>query len=395
MKRVAIIGIGALKAQPKSPKLSYKELTYEAAKLAYQDAGVTPGEVESFVTLAEDLNEGTSIFDEYTPDQLGGALKPMQTICHDGLVGLANAFMQISTGLFDCIVVEAHSKASNIKNKHNVECYALDPNWVRPLNMPAQALAGLEANLYIASQGDGTSTREALREVVLKNKANALKNPYAAYPKKLSVKDYEKSPSTFEPLKDIEKAPHADGACVVVLASEDRVKKSNGSKPVWLLGAGWATETSEIGSQDWTKTNYARHASKHAYKMAQISNPKSEIDFFEVDDTYAFKELQHLEALGIFASGEAAKKTLEGETRPSGKHPVNVSGGCLGMGELLEAKGLYQVLELITQMRGQAGKRQLSRARRGLAFAWRGVPTTSGACLILGVEAPHYTRSND
>lgn len=383
MRKVAIVGIGALKAREKSPQLSYKEMTYEAAKTAYKDAGISAQEVQSFTTLAEDLNEGTSIFDEYTPDQLGGALKPMETICHDGLVGIANAAMQIASGLFDCVAVEAHSKASNIKNKFSVDHYALDPNWVRPLNCPAQTLAALEANMFLQPE-IAESKKEALKSVVIKNKSNARLNPLAAYPKKVTSKDYEKSPSRFTPLKDIEIAPHADGACVVVLASEDKIKKANGSKPVWILGAGWSTETSEIGSRDWSRASYANRAAARAYKMANINNPKTEIDFFEIDDTYAFKELQHMEALGLFEPGEAVKKTLEGATLATGAHPINVSGGCLGMGDLLEAKGLYQVLEIVLQLRGQAGKRQLSRARQGLAFSWRGVPTTSGACLILG-----------
>ncbi len=386
MRKVAIIGIGATKAKAKTPSVSYKELTYEAAKLAYKDAHIGHQEIDSFVTLAEDFNEGTAIFDEYTPDQLGAVLKPMQTICHDGLVGIANAYMQIASGLFDIVVVESHSKISNIKNKASLEHYALDPNWVAPLNMPAQTLAALEANCYAQSLSVNGQLKEALRSVVTKNKSNAKKNPYAAYPQTVTSKEYEKSPSRFTPLKDIEIAHHADGACVVVLASEDRIQKSNGSSPVWILGAGWSTETSEIGSKDWTRATYAKNAATMAYKMAQISDPKKEIDFCEIDDTYAFKELQHLEALGACQPGEAWKLTLDEVTQPNGKHPVNVSGGSLGMGELLEAKGLYQVLEIVSQLRGQAGKRQLAHARRGLAFAWRGVPTTSGACLILGAN---------
>ena len=386
MRKVAIIGIGAVKAQPKTPTISYKELTYKAAKLAYQDAHITHRDIDSFVTLAEDFNEGTAIFDEYTPDQLGAVLKPMQTICHDGLVGIANAYMQIASGLFDVVVVESHSKISNLKNKASLEHYALDPNWVAPLNMPAQALAALEANCYAQTLNVNGELEKALGCVVTKNKANAKKNPYAAYAKTVTAKEYEKSPSRFTPLKDIEIAPHADGACVVVLASEDRIQKSNGSKPVWILGAGWATETSEIGSKDWRRATYAKRAAQMAYKMAEIRDPKSEIDFFEIDDTYAFKELQHLEALGVCEPGEAWKLTLKGVTQPNGARPVNVSGGCLGLGETLETKGLYQVLEIVSQLRGGAGKRQLSKARRGLAFAWRGVPTTSGACLILGAN---------
>src|SRR5262245_66618575 len=77
---VAIIGVGFTSLQPSTPHLSFKELTFEAAQKAYLDAGIQPGEIDSFVTCAEDFNEGLSIFDEYTPDQLGAVQKPMHTL---------------------------------------------------------------------------------------------------------------------------------------------------------------------------------------------------------------------------------------------------------------------------------------------------------------------------
>ena len=124
------------------------------------------------------------------------------------------------------------------------------------------------------------------------------------------------------------------------------------------------------------------------YSSDAIANPR-EIRLFEVDDTYAYKELQHLIALGLYSEGAEAGRSLEaGETKPDGKIPVNVSGGALGMGLPLEASGLYRVVELVLQLRGQAGARQLPDVRLGLAQSWRGVPTTSGAVVILGTEQP-------
>lgn len=386
MRRVAIIGIGATQARPKTPNLSYKELTYAAAKLAYADAGIKHSEIESFVTLAEDINEGTSIFDEYTPDQLGGAQKPMHTITHDGLVGIADGVMQIASGLFDIVAVEAHSKASNIKNIHNTQAYALDPNWVRPLGLPARAIGALEAAYYWQKNACAEAQRsQAQWHIIAKNRDHAKRNPWAAYPATVRKKEYERSPSRQTPLKEIEIAQHADGACVIILAGEEKVR-TNGRQPIWVQGIGWASETSEIGSRSWGQAAYGAKAAQQAYKMAGVTNPGSQIDFFEIDDTYAFKELQHLEAIGLYEPQTAWKKTLECETEAIGKHPVNLSGGCLGLGETLEAKGLYQITELVKQLRGEAGGRQLERAERGLALSWRGVPTSSGACVIVGVN---------
>ena len=120
-----------------------------------------------------------------------------------------------------------------------------------------------------------------------------------------------------------------------------------------------------------------------AYRQAGISNPVQVVDFAEIDDTYAYKELQALETLGFCRRGESGGLTLEGYTAPDGELPVNVSGGSLGWGHLLDATGLARTLEVVLQLRGQAGQRQLDDVEVGLVQSWRGVPTTSAAVAIL------------
>src|SRR5678815_3868004 len=95
-EQVAIIGIGVVPLQPTTPRYSFKEMVFEAAQKAYADAGISFDEIDSFVTCAEDFNEGISIFDEYTPDQLGCRQKPMHTLTQDGLHGIADALMPVS-----------------------------------------------------------------------------------------------------------------------------------------------------------------------------------------------------------------------------------------------------------------------------------------------------------
>jgi acetyl-CoA C-acetyltransferase len=109
-ENVAIVGVGWSGFRSTTPEVSYKELMYDAAVRAYSDAGVDPRrDVDSFVTVAEDFHEGTSIFDEYVPDQLGGVLKSVHTITGDGLHGIATAYMLIKTGQFNIVAVEGHS----------------------------------------------------------------------------------------------------------------------------------------------------------------------------------------------------------------------------------------------------------------------------------------------
>lgn len=381
MRKAAIVGAGWVPSKPRSREFSYKEMTYAAAKKAYADCGLKPSDIGAFVTCAEDLNEGTSIFDEYTPDQLGAARRPMHTVTHDGIVGLANAVMLVGTGRFEAVVVEAHSKASNILTKSDLLTYAMDPELQRPLGLNPHFIAGLEMNAFLSQTGN---SEEACAAVVVKNKRQARKNPEAPYGKNLSLANVLKSPPAFTPLKDIEIAPHADGACVFVVASEEKAK-SVSSKPVWISGVGWASSTSTLESRDWGHAVYAEKAARMCYKQAGVYDPAREIDLFEIDDTYSYKELQHLEACGIAPVGGSGRKVLDGMAQGGRGNglAVNLSGGCLGRGDLLEAKGLFQVLELVLQLRGKAGRRQREKASRAFALSWRGVPTTSGAAILL------------
>jgi acetyl-CoA C-acetyltransferase len=378
--RVAIVGVGCTGFRPVTPGQSYKEMVYEAAIRAYTDAGVDPRrDVESFVTVAEDFYEGTSIFDEYTPDQIGAALKSVHTITGDGLHGIATAYMLVRTGQFDIVAVEGHSKASNIKTLPEVTAYAQDPILNRPLKLNSNFIAGMEMNRYLF---ETDNTHEQCAAVVVKNRFNALNNPLAPYGASLSVENVLSGPILSWPLGTHETAEHADGAIVMVLASEEKASVLT-DKPIWILGAGWNNDSPSLENRDWAHAIYTEEAARMAYRQAGINNPLEAIDIAEVDDTYAYKELQAIEALGFCHEGEAGPLTIEGFTSPDSGMPVNVSGGSLGMGNLLDANGLARALEIVLQLRGEAGPHQVEGVNIGLAQSWRGVPTTSGAVLVL------------
>lgn len=379
-RNVAIVGIGYTGFRPLTPEVSYKELMYEAAVKAYDDAGIDPRrDVDSFVTVAEDFIEGTSIFDEYVPDQLGGLLKPNVTIPGEALHGLATAYMQIASGLFDVVAVEAHSKASNVLTLPYITAYAMDPVLNRPLAVNPVFIAGMEMTRYLWATG---ATREQCAQVVVKNKRNALYNPTAAYAASIQPETVLESEPVSFPLTQQDISAHADGAVVVVLAAEE-VAESLPNDPIWVRGIGWCNDASSLETRAWGRALYAEEAGKRAYQMAGIRNPMEEIDFAEIDDGYSYKELQHLEALGFCQFGEGGVITEEGVTEPDGYLPVNVSGGSLGGGHLLDATGLRAVSEVVLQLRGEAGAHQLPEVETGLAFGWRGVPTTSGAAVVL------------
>jgi acetyl-CoA C-acetyltransferase len=379
-REVAVVGVGYSGFRALTPDLSYKEIMYEAAVKAYDDAGVDPRQdVDSFVTVAEDFIEGTSIFDEYVPDQLGAVLKPVHTICGEGIHGFIAAYMTILTGAMDVVVVEGHSKASNILTPNDIMAYAMDPVYNRPLGANPHFIAGLEMNHYLCETG---ATREQCALVVRKNKHNALYNPLAAYGASIAVKDVLESPFVSYPLGRLDMSPPADGAIVMVLAAKERAEQLS-DIPIWIRGAGWCNDSFSLENRDWTRAIYATHAGDMAYGMAGIRSPWQELDFAEIDDTFSYKELQHMEALRLCQPGEAGILTEDGATEIGGDLPVNPSGGSLGVGHLLDASGLARVLEVVLQLRGEAGQHQLPEVETGLAFGWRGIPTTSGAAVIL------------
>jgi len=381
-EQVGIIGVGVSGFAPVTPGLSFKELTYDAAVKAYTDAGLHPKEIDSFITASEDFMEGYSIFDEYVPDQMGAVLRPVHTVCGDFIQALGVGCMMINTGHFKTIAVEAHSKASNINNLHAVRSFALDPVYIRPLNENTEFIAGLEMNRFLM---ESQNTAAQCAAVVVKNRKNALMNPQAGHGAVLTEDDILQSSPISLPLRHLDAAPASDGAVMVVLAASD-VAKQLCKQPIWIKGVSWFSAEGNVWARNMASAEYARKAAFKAYQMAGIRQPSKEIDFAEVCDEYSYKELQHMEAMGLARKGEAGYLTETLATSIDGDLPVNTSGGSLGVGHTFEASGGVKVNEAITQLRHCAGVRQVKNAKIGLVQSWRGVPTATGAVAILSNE---------
>jgi len=382
-KRVAIIGIGYTQFRSLTPDMSFKEMMFEAASRAYADAKVSPThDVDAFVTCEEDFAHGRSIFNIQTPDNLGAIMKPIHCIPADGIYGLAEAYMLINSGLFNMVAVESHSKMSNMLTPDYLLAFAMDPIYNRPLAFHPLCIAGMEMKRYMHETG---TTRDQCSMITVKNRANALLNPLSVYGDSLSLEQVTNSEAVFDPLNKLDISTAVDGGIVMVLASEEKAKLYS-NKPVWIKGVGWCSDAPSLETRDWGEAVYAKLAGEMAYRIAGIQTPKKEIDFAEVDDTFAYKELQHLEALKLCRRGTAGSMVEEGATVRNGELPVNVSGGSLGVGRLEEATGLYRTLEVVLQLRNEAGARQISGVQVGIAQSWRGVPTNSGAVIILSNE---------
>jgi acetyl-CoA C-acetyltransferase len=292
---------------------------------------------------------------------------------------MASGVMMLRSGLYDLVAVQGLSKASNMITKPYLTDFALDPVYNRPLKEHSDYIAGMEMNRYLFETG---STSEECAQVVVKNRRNAMFNPHAAFGCDLTL-DYvlDAEPVAF-PLSDLDISQYADGAVVIVMA-RGREATERSDKPIWVRGIGWCSDTPGLETRDWGQAAYAQIAGDMAYKMADIRSPRTEIDFAEINDEFSYKELQHMEALRLCLSGEAGDLVLSGATEVTGSFPVNTGGGCLGNGNLMDCNGGQVVLSTVLQLRGEAGRNQLSDVSTGIAMSWRGLPTTSGAVVIL------------
>jgi len=378
VSRVALVGIGSTQYRPETSEKNFKELMYEAASRAYIDAGIEPRkDLDCVITASEDLWEGLAIFDEYVPDQLGGVLKPVFTVGGDGLHGIIHAYMLIKTGYFDLVAVEAHSKASEIETLQKIYHFAMDPLYIRPVVDNPYALAALEM-MNIMRLLD--ITFDMLDMTIMKNHLNALEwgSPYAR------IYDYdnlESSEYVAQPLREVDIAPHVDGATVAVLASEEKAKELT-DEPIWIEGVGWATQGGRIERNLHNFPVSLNTAGNMAYDMAGIENPMAELDFAEVDDRFSFRELASLAMLRL-DGGDLMEMVVNGVYTLDGDFPVNTGGGFLGNGYPLEAGGMMKLLHAVKQLRGEAGFNQLDNPEKALVAVRREVPSNSYAVVIL------------
>ncbi len=383
--RVGIIGVGWYGFRPSTPEVSFREMVFEAAVRAYEDAGVDPrSDVDAFVSCQEDFWEGIAIADEFAPEPIGGVLRPTFTVAGDGLQGIAQAYAMIRTGVFRIVAVEAHAKPSDITTLDKVYDIALDPHYVRPLEPPNPLfMAGLDARAYMERTG---AKRDHLAMVAVKNRNYGLDNPRAPHAAPLTLDDVLSADPIIDPLTSYEIAPFTDAAVVFVLASEEVARKHD--RVVWIDGVGWATETGTgaIAWHEWGRMTFLRAAANMAYSQAGIANPSTAFDLAEVEDRFSYAELLAVEELRLVEEGHAHRYLETGDFSRQGYLPVNPSGGSLSMGVALEATGLARLLEAVLQLRGEAHPYQIEDARRAVVASWRGPPTFTGSVVVLSSE---------
>jgi acetyl-CoA acetyltransferase len=221
--------------------------------------------------------------------------------------------------------------------------------------------------------------RETFAKVSEKARKHASKNPYALFNQVLSVEEILASDEVFDPLTRYQCCPPTCGAAAAILCSDEFAKKKGASNPVWIAAQAMTTDfPTSFGDSMIKMVGYdmAVSAAKKAYEQAGLG--PNDVDVVELHDCFTANEILTYEALGLCKEGEAEKFIWEGQNTYGGKWVTNPSGGLLSKGHPLGATGLAQCTELVWQLRGQAGERQVEGAKVALQHNLG----LGGACVV-------------
>ncbi len=370
-KDVATIGAGMTNFRRRL-KETGKELSFEAAEKALEEANMTKDELDMVVVgSAPDAFDGIHMKGENLLDGAGGKDKPYVRVFNGGGTGVfapIAGWWHVASGVADKVLVVAEEKmGSCYPHPQTAFQHIWDPILDRPLKPNLVWLFAMEMNRYMHAHD---IDKEDIARVSVKNKGNALDHPSAQLAADITIDDVLESQVMAWPVQRLDISPPSDGAAALVYASED-VVNDHTDNPVWIDGVGWNIDSQMWANRDLYFPRYAARAAKQAYDMSGIKDPYDELDLAEPYDPFDYKELHHMEGLLLCDKGEAPTLTREGVTQRDGDLPVCPSGGLLGVGNPIAATMGQKVCELYWQLSGKAGDRQVpDDPRLGVGQAW-------------------------
>jgi len=367
MRKVAIIGACSTKFG-ELWDVSLRQMIVEAGTKAIEDAGIDGKQIDAM--YVGNMSAGQFIRQEHISslivDHAGLAPIPCTRVegaCASGGLALRQAVIAIASGIHDIVVAGGIEKMTDTLTGQTTEALATaaDQEWEAYVGATFPGLYALMARRHMHEYG---TTEEQMAMVAVKNHHNACFNPCAQYHMEITVEDVMKSAPIDSPLKLLDCSPITDGAACLILAPAEKAKQYTDT-PILVAGTGQASDSLPLHNRPTlTGLRAAVEAANVAYKMAGVG-PK-DIDFAEVHDCFTIAEIMAIEDLGFCKKGEGGKMTEQGETTIDGRIPVNSSGGLKGKGHPVGATGIAQAVELVLQLRGEAGKRQVKGAEIGL-----------------------------
>jgi len=381
--KVAIVGSADTRVG-KVPQLSAMALCADAARLALADAGIAKDQVDGLVTCnsmaepylyhAEALAEYLQIFPRYcvTANAGGGTT----------ISGIRHAAAAIASGACSTVVVAlADTLRTGLSREQAMKLQSSTghPQFETPYGATVPAFYALIARAHMDRYG---TTPEQLAAVAVNGRRYAADNPAAQMREPITVEDVLKSRMIADPLHLLDCSLVSDGGAAIVLTSSERAADS-GRAPVYILGAGEGHSHEHISQARSLTTSAAVASGREAFAMAGVG--PEDIDLVELYDCFTPVVLIELEDLGFCEKGEAGAFVESGATAPDGSLPMNTHGGLLSHCHPGNPGAMFLLTEAVTQLRREAGTRQVRDASMALVHGQGGI-MSSHATLILGRE---------
>jgi acetyl-CoA C-acetyltransferase len=372
MSRVGVVGIGHGVFGRRSDA-TVQELAFEAFRDAMQDAGIGREELDASVIAAVPEYHKQRSVAGVVQEYLNLTPKPTwltEVACASGSAAIRTGWMAIQSGLHNVVAVIGCQKMTELSTP---EILALmgrvgEVQWESVFGTTFPGYYAMFATRHMHEFG---TTREQLLQVAIKNHHYGAKNPNALFRKEISMEKAVASDPVASPFCVYDCCANADGAACLILASEERAKEIS-DKVVWLDGVGAATSSmSVLRRPDLTGLPSAQEASRQAYSMAGVS--ASDIKVAEVHDCFTIAEIMAYEDLGFCKKGEGGPFIADKRSYIGGDVAVNVDGGLKAKGHPIGATGVSMAYEIITQLRGAAGERQVPDADVGLTHNVGGI----------------------
>lgn len=354
-REVYIIGVGMHKFGKFLDK-SLKELTRVAVWAAIHDAGIDPKLIEGayFANVLSGLITGQEAIRGHVFLREAGfdgiPIVNVEGACASGTMGLREGALAIAAGIHDVVLAVGAEKLYLDDTARSIQAMSTntDVELMGGLGFQFPGSYAMTLRKYMKEYG---WTQEHFAKVAAKNKYNGSLNPYAQYQKPMSVEEILHSRVVSWPITLYMCSTMADGAAAAIICSKEVAHKIT-AKPLITIAATCLRSGEVTGDDDGQI-----HVARDAYEMSGVG--PDDIEVAEVHDAMAPGEMFRIEKLGFFQAEEVGKLVDEGYFELSGKLPVNTSGGLAARGHPIGATGLGQLAEVVWQMRGEAGKRQV------------------------------------
>jgi acetyl-CoA C-acetyltransferase len=367
MRQVAILGIGQTKID-EHWDLSLREIGGSAAFIAMQDAGVEKVDALFVGNMLSPLVSAQNQLGAFFSDWIGlwhqESVK-VEAACASGAAALRAGLMAVASGDIDSALVVGVEKMTD-KAGHDVTAAlatAADADYEVEQGVSFVGINALIMRRYMYEYG---WKHADFAPFSINAHDNAMHNPLARLHHKITTDQFEKSAMVATPINLLDASPIGDGAAAAVIVPAEKVASLRGKPRVMVAGSASSTDSIAVHSRkDPLFLSAAYESAKRAYEMANVE-PK-DIDVFELHDAFSIMSALSLEACGFAERGQGVRLGLDNEICPQGRVPICTRGGLKARGHPVGATGMYQVVEVVQQLRGECNGTQVEGAKIGMA----------------------------